>query len=460
MTDELTLDSDHHRLRSRKRLLAAVVCLTSILVFSWFEFGTRRSVEGADPAKVPPHSYEVDLLTEEACSDGQVVQSVPPDHRHLTYRCTSQDAAAAWVSVRDVRSGKPASFVRASAEDDAHRRYVTVVREIDQAVLICLERGFSTHPGHVSVKLEFGRIKEPVQNALLTFSRIASPVAVIQPPVNGIPRPMTATFLSGPNTLTYSLARPLAPGEHLAAHVLATTYCQAASDSEGLPNEFVTAYGGDSDAIKVRLDRYRLEDKEVVLHYRNARIAKVDGFYTLILPTDQIVGVLGKDSAVIRSQKMPSETVVQTTIPHASLNIVLENQRKALQYDAGVNAPIAPPTAPSADAKWTFLGMSPRLDDLGLAWLALRIRQRPDPHSDKPTSSLFAQVIRSSSAKHKGLPMEVPSLDLRFRIRAPSIIDSTTAVLPLHYKKKGPMMIRVRVPRLFSAPMSIPRSAR
>jgi len=428
------------------RLLAGSVFFVGIFVLAatlLVRANRTRTLESLDTPITPPeNAYRVDLLAEEACDPGKVVRAVQNGKTVEQYTCSAQDSAAAWISIRGGPNKKGVDYCRATANDDRGHQYLALTQAFGDLYLIRLENGYAKRPGSISVTVQYSTGIQGVQESLLTFTQLSDPKIVLRPLT---PKEATASkevaaalFYSGPNLLNVRVAQPLGKKEYVYPHILATSYCAPAEQTSGhdgeLPSELISAYGNQTETVKMRLERYKYVPSHVTLTYKNAKIVEQDGYHMIQFSSAQTVGELAGSKASILSQLTGVSMDAPSKVPYGVLTIDLTSDHDHADQAALVNPGLRPAFPSSTTTKWTFESMSPSLGDLGLSRLLLRVKDSASKPSNNDLPKDVSFFVKSSSPKAPPVDSVIPELKLRFLVNTQVSISSTTAVLPLQHR--------------------------
>ena len=366
--------------------------------------------------------YNYTLLTQEAAVPGKIVLAIKDGKVLGSYRCTSQDAVVAWIydseresSDKREHSGISAAGFIGKVTDEKNQEFPIRCLQIGHLIRLRIPRGFAIKPQGIAITVLDGYYSQtsiPRQKTIV-LSQFAEPKRFTRPPINAevssadkILRAECYVLPSGASNTTIVPVQPawsevLAKHESWSAEVISTAYCP-----EGPDEPDISHYGNQTDAIKVRINRFRYRDSLSYLTYRNARIMTVDGVRMLQLPTTQRVGKLQDAPATIERSQLPRSK--KTLHQLSSGYLLIKLQRHSHKMEQAVGAA-------------SFVSLTPTIDDLGLDILHIRIGG----------NSVGVDLVPKGQKRSVQISV-IPELKIAINISTSYKFASDTLIIPVH----------------------------
>ena len=377
---------------------------------------------------------QVDLITEEAASQGKIIEARDKGVVTIRYVCTEKDAAVAMVTARDMQTGTDVFPLVIEAKDQDRKSYSVDVKPGSPASLLVLRNGFAKKPKFVDIWImAMGRPSSPVKIHLTKFGE---PVKLIRPPsqldARKVEQKANAVLNDTDGFINVTYNASLLPNEIVVPKVLATTF------ESGRGGDTISPYVDETsrretDAVKVRLDHFRVKSSITTLTYTNAKIQSISGRTILAFPFDQQVGsLLGfpvqlKDLHARIAPKIPGKT----TPPQ---EIYLEVSTAHTSSD--------PPINQGVESKIRLVGVSPPLESLGIDALRVKLYASSNKIGSTGEAGInagFDQTLHASGSPVSNPPSELRELQFKVMIDLPTKVFSETLVLPVqHINRPGP----------------------
>ncbi len=372
--------------------------------------------------------FQLDVLQQEKATPGKVFKVTDPNGSEvMKYVCAPDDAAIAIFTMRDKFRGQSLRAAVSTARDMVSRNYLGVVMSNGPVKVLALKRGFSTKPDAVNVEIANAGVTGR-RRGTIRIEDIADPVRdVVPPPDTTTAEAEKSAFakLNHDRTfVTVECRTPLPPDQVEKAVLVDSSYFPFILPRRPfgfwpLPNTSAVSI----DAVKVRLDRFHKQSREVVLTYKDAKLVKVNGRNFVSLPKRQELGQI-EGALIVASNKPPLEFGGHRLQSPPS-NQVIELQWK-FRRKRGERVD---PTKAVPPPELELLSVSPKIDDLGLDTLRVSLN---DAFMQGRRFSGFTEVLRSQQKSTHPLVIDIPKIEFRVRITHLQKISSRTLVLPVH----------------------------
>jgi len=376
-------------------ILIGAVGLAGILI--WL---AAKKSDAEQNGLVTPTLLTATMLAQDACSDGRIIRAMEGGREVASYNCTSQDAAVAFIAIRD-KENHPAPqpvSISLKANDETGKLYPLFIKQINGISLYRIPVGFGKRPASLSVKVTVGVSPKTMKAALKEFK-----LTKIAEPVRQLTRPSEAEIAKAeryikiyrlPNGgIDFRLAnpdlyRPENGAERTVIKPVCMTYCPPGPEQP----DFFEEFASDLDLVKFRVQKYEVSEKTETVVYRNATVVSVNGIRQLILPNIQKVGLVNGQEATVYPQnrvgKTPPELFVRIT-------------------------PGEMPSYFDQSPRASFAWLSPTIEQMGMKGLEVRI----------------GSYMNGVSLVAKGEPVPkpisvIPELKIGVRVQTPRLISS------------------------------------
>jgi len=379
--------------------------------------------EAADPVIV--------VLDQEAAFPGKIIHIKQPGLSEFRYRCRPDDAAYSVFTFRDKHSGTDLGPEVKSAVDSSGNEYMVSTIGYSHVNILTLKRGFARRPSGVSVKVSVGNTGKA---CLMNLTKISDPVRELASPTADAASKAEcfakATYSDRNGLIFVTPIGPTKPSMSTFVRILASTYSSWSPYEHRSAIPFNTFYGKSVEAIQTRLDRIRSEQSESTLVYRNAKVVDVNGKHFLYLPTQQNIGTVIGQTAVL-SNHLPIQK--QGYIPKSTL----ANEELEVRWFSKSNDGLSRPRLEYRDTPYPTIqieSVSPNLEEMGLDSLKVIVSG-----SNRTFGPMHGVTKAFRSAIHPSAPTlrEIPELKIRLRVTVYSLVSSQTVVLPVHHIDVG-----------------------
>ena len=383
-----------------------IVAVVAIVVFAKTVGAYIRS----KPTQLLNRRYHITLLSDEEGSPGKVIRAIRDGRVIGSYTCTNQDAEVAWLYDDDATSLDHSDIVLTSY-DSRGIPFPSLKHQVGHAIRITVPRGYSTRPDSLSIPVLEGvstpKFMPKTKNIKLTH--FAVPVRCLMNPTP-VQEPISRSILTAKaeqlsNGCSYMNYQPAHRHEFLHMTILSSTYCPEGSQ---IPDLYY--YGSQTEAVKMRVDRYELVDKVTYLVYRNAQIVTINGNRTLRLPTTQIVGLIGDATAIV--EKLNPIASKKTHDAHSIGELLVRLRR--VRHPEVKYSPIA-----------SFASLDPDIDSLGLDLLRFRL-----------VDFGFGEDLLPHIPVKSASMGTIPEIKIGIKITTPVRISTNTIVVPIEHTKQ------------------------
>lgn len=387
-------------------LLLGVIVLFAL--FKAFRFEFTRPGDGA-----VAHHYSIRLLAQYAAEPGKTIHITRSGLPPVEYVCSTLDAAVGVVQVADSAHGlkrttDPIPLNCGPAVDsEGHHYEVSALGGQGNIYFVKIARGFAIAPNSIQVWLFVGQVRQIPSPWSVKLAQIAPPTRVVSPPSRtesvAADRIALAETVGGRSTVYVRVVHKQSPSETYNTKVLATSFCPGPSDGQG-------SY--EPDAVEVQIDAKKRETHEMVLTYRNAKVAQIGGNRMLVLPSDQVVGTLGGCQIIARRVDPVEYNIHSLSHSLAVVNLVLSASGKA----------------PSGQFV-RCLSVSPSPEALGLSYMQIVMATMGS-----------SQTIAAGHAQPANLISEIPELKLWCEVEQWDRVSSRTLRLAVRHVANDPAL--------------------
>ncbi len=403
--------------------LVAIIAIASLSVF----VKTIRSGIVPDNNKAPKTKYSLTMLTQSAGVDGKLIVATFKGHSLGTYRCTRQDAAVAWFLLQDELGRNKSSMLSASIVDGQNIAMEGTGEGHEQAFLVRIFKGYAIKPSKVIVKLTAMASAEQETKFEAKMDQIADAERVI-PELTSHQKSIAnqyaiAEIFDHNTTANVHTVKPDRPGEFTHAVTLHT--------SHSLGPIWSPSYWNNVDAIEARVDTFRQVESEVVLRYRNAQVATVNGLRVLRFPSNQSVGSFDHLSISISKYMPMPKRGSKTRISRGDVLLFLQPEGDLSRHEITrslLEIPIV-----------KLEGIFPSVDQMGLDFVRVRL-------SGTRLNSGFDQTFTASHRSSRLASDAIPELRFRTKITHAVLVSSRTCILPLKHRKSPPLKVAYSPP--------------
>jgi len=390
-------------------LCAVIVAIVAILIF----VNSLRGSPTPNAVRMPSQHFDITLLADEAASPGKTIKAVKDGRILGSYTCSAQDASVAWLydnGATKLDQGlidQSAMFAvgGAQAADESGRPFPFSHVQVGPVVRLVFPRGYAKQPASILFKVFDGRFDHEAKNEtkIIKLTHFALPIRSIS-----APSPSEAKA-SESDAIAICETQPNGKLAHeiVDVQVVSSSYCPEGSE---VPN--ATEYATDTDAVKVRVDRYKSVESITTLIYKDAQIADVNGVRTLRFPTTQDIGYV-----------LDAKAWIQKLLP-------ISNQRSSRSSATGdllVRLDRKQHLETRFSPKASLASIFPPIAALGLNRIRFRIGDTG-----------YGEDQTSRTKPNQSFTSTVPELKIGIRVTTPVKISSHILILPVHHIKAIP----------------------
>jgi len=376
-----------------------------------------RLLKGSDaltPNTDSRRPFNIVLLTDEEGSKGKVVRAMRDGKVLGSYTCSAQDAEVAWLYYNGPQTAHvPESMPLATGEDQGSWLYDWYSN--GPLMRVVFHKQYVVKPRSVSLLFPayVDRRGETLSTATIRLTHFAEVIRYLAPPSADEARlaetDVRAEYEDTPGYSHLNLisVRPTLKEMEKAHEMMDFKIIESTYQPEGT-NE-INVFDGKTDAVKVRIDRYRYVDSIVYLHYTNAQIATIDGANVLRLPTTQVIGNLLDATATV-IKHIPDRSRGPSHGRSVGEMVVTLDRKQHPEVNF---SPLA-----------RLESLSPSLESMGLDLLRVRLGQTYD------------KVLERRGPRSESTTGTIPEIRIGVRISTPVKYATKTYVLPIHHVKR------------------------